>query len=81
MITKHNYDIENLEAAFMDHCEQAIANSKIALEKFMANDPNAPIPEYLEDPFQLAMALAVMAREIHDLKCQIGKNVDSKKFN
>jgi hypothetical protein len=63
-----DYRIENLSSIFDSQADKSDDARHQILEKYKEKYPTERIPEYLTEDFILARALAVMAREIQELK-------------
>jgi mRNA-degrading endonuclease RelE of RelBE toxin-antitoxin system len=65
---EHDYSIENLAATFEKHAQELDKDTEELLKKFMEEDPEEPIPKYIDNPFNLPRALCVMMKEIDRLR-------------
>lgn len=67
-IIDHFYSIEKLPEIFAEHALIASKESERLLKMYIENNPNQPIPEYLQESFNIALALRVMCQAIKDLQ-------------
>lgn len=69
------YIIEELGAKFENHANLSEKDHQQQIKNFKENYPDTPLPEYLEEGFNLARALSIMAFEIERLKTLSKLNV------
>jgi len=62
------YKIEELVDKFVEHARTAEKNQKDLLAQFKVNNPGKPLPEHLQDDFNLPLALASMCSLLLHLK-------------
>ena len=73
---KYNvYNLDELELLFLQHADEADKNNKECIARFKENYPNDPLPDHMDDPFNLPEALAVMCGEIRKLQKKINSLV------
>lgn len=63
-----DYSIEKLPGIFANHARIANNINQEQTQKFMEANPGAPLPDHLRYPFNIALALSIMAQEINDLR-------------
>lgn len=67
-MTKDTYTLEFLIKKFSQHKEESkVTNNKLC-KQFKNNNPKTPIPEYLQNPFNIPEALLCICKEIDELK-------------
>jgi len=65
---EHDYRIENLASTFDKHAQKIDKLNEEMLRNLLENYPSSEIPSHMNDPFNIARALSVMACEIDRLK-------------
>lgn len=62
--------IEELEKIFSEHATKYEQQKEESLRHFQENNPGVTLPDYLQDAFNLPMALATICKELVRLKAQ-----------
>lgn len=65
-----DYSIDKLPAIFATHARIANNIQQEQMKNFVENCPGQPIPDHMKDPFNIALALSIMAQAIKDLQAK-----------
>lgn len=63
-----DYNLEYLIGIFNEHAIKTKREAEAQLNTYKENYPGEPVPLYMSDPFNLSLALCVMASEIQRIK-------------
>lgn len=63
-----DYSIDKLPAIFANHARIANNINQQQIQNYREISEGAPLPDHLKNPFNLALALSIMAQEINDLR-------------
>ena len=63
-----DYSIDNLTRIFATHARITNNMHQEQIARFKEANPDAPIPDHMKDPFNISLALSVMAQEINNLR-------------
>jgi len=63
-----NYSIETLPDIFAAHARIANNMNEGQLNSFIEKNPGEPVPDYLQNPFNIALALSIICQAIKDLQ-------------
>lgn len=71
-MNEEKYSIEELAKTFASHMIEADKIRFEMIEKFKENNPDKPLPDYMQKDFNLPRALQVICNEILNLKAGNG---------
>ena len=70
---EHDYTIAALSSTFARHSDTAQKQAEKQLAEFKEVYVDSPLPEHLEENFNIARALSVICCEIEKLQHKVGK--------
>lgn len=66
-----NYTIKYLVELFAEHSIKAEKNNEKTIEMFKENNPGEPLPEHMQDDFNICDAFCAICKEILELKNKV----------
>lgn len=66
-----DYELNRLIKTFLKHAEEQIERNDEQKKKYIEQNPNEPVPDHMNEEFNLPYALACMCLEINKLKVMV----------